>query len=147
MCVIDSHTQVVLHFSLSMEDGSVIDSNFDAEPATFTVGDGNLLPGFERSLMGLRSGDERSIKVSPADGFGMPNPNNVQVLKKSLFDESLTLEPGLVVSFADAAGAERPGMVQSFDDNEVVIDFNHPLAGKTIVFDVKIIDVQPVVKN
>ena len=140
---ISEHTKVTLYFSLSLSNGDVIDSNFEKEPATFVVGDGNLLPGFEKQLMGLKVDDEREFLVPPELGFGQPNPNNVQVMKRSSFSEDLELSEGLMLSFADAAGGEMPGMVKSFDDEEVSIDFNHPLAGRTITFKVQVVYITP----
>ena len=134
-------TQVTLHFAIKLENGDVVDSTFDKQPATFKVGDGNLLPGFEQALYGLKAGDKRSLPIAPEQGFGQPNPQNVQVMPRSQFKDT-ELGEGLLVIFNDAANAELPGMVQSFDDNQVSVDFNHPLAGKTLSFEVEIIAVQ-----
>jgi len=130
--------QVTLHFALSLEDGSSVDSNFDAEPATFIVGDGNLLTGFENVLLGLSAGARESFVITPEQGFGQPDANNVQRMDRCNFDPDLKLEPGLILSFADVSEAELAGVVSEFDDESVTIDFNHPLAGRTITFDVKI---------
>jgi FKBP-type peptidyl-prolyl cis-trans isomerase SlpA len=138
---IGAATQVTLHFAIRLDNGDVVDSTFDKQPATFKVGDGNLLPGFEQALYGLKTGDKRSLPIAPEQGFGQPNPQNVQVMPRSQFKD-MELAEGLLVIFNDAANAELPGMVQSFDDNQVSVDFNHPLAGKTLSFEVEIIAVQ-----
>ncbi len=134
--------QVTLHFALNLENGDVVDSTFDKKPATFKVGDGNLLPGFEAALFGLKAGDKRTLQVEPEHGFGQPNPQNVQVMPRSQF-EGMELSDGLLVIFNDAANTELPGVVKAFDDSQVTIDFNHPLAGKTLSFQVEIIEVKP----
>ena len=134
-------TRVTLHFAIKLEDGSVVDSNFDKAPATFEVGDGNLLPGFEQALFGLEAGVRKEIILSPEQGFGMPNPNNIQQMSKQDFDSQVELQPGLMLSFADANRAELPGMIKSIEGDRVEVDFNHPLAGKTLLFDVHIIEV------
>lgn len=133
--------QVTLHFALKLEGGEVVDSTFDKQPATFSVGDGNLLPGFEQAIYGLKAGDKRSLSISPEQGFGQGNPQNIQVMPRSQFHE-MELSEGLLVIFNDAANAELPGVVKTFDDSQVTIDFNHPLAGKTLSFDVEIIEVK-----
>ncbi|MBM7063097.1 peptidylprolyl isomerase [Pseudomonas sp. UL073] len=133
--------EVTLHFALSLESGEVVDSTFDKQPATFKVGDGNLLPGFEAALFGLKAGDKRTLRVDPENGFGQPNPQNVQVMPRSQFQD-MELSTGLLVIFNDAANTELPGVVKAFDDAQVTIDFNHPLAGKTLSFDVEIVDVK-----
>lgn len=138
---IGSGTQVTLHFAIKLEDGGVVDSTFDKQPATFAVGDGSLLPGFEQALYGLKAGDQRSLPISPEQGFGQPNPQNLQVMPRSQFAD-MELSEGLLIIFNDAANAELPGVVKAFDERQVTIDFNHPLAGKQLTFDVEIIEVQ-----
>ncbi|MBA1261406.1 FKBP-type peptidyl-prolyl cis-trans isomerase [Stutzerimonas sp. NM35] len=133
--------EVTLHFALGLENGDVVDSTFDKKPATFKVGDGNLLPGFEQQLYGLKAGDKRTLQVAPEQGFGQHNPQNVQVMPRSQF-EGMELAEGLLVIFNDAANAELPGVVKAFDDRQVTVDFNHPLAGKVLTFEVEIIDIK-----
>ena len=136
-------TRVYLNFSVSLEDGSEVDSNFGGEPVVFVVGDGSLLPGFERLIYGMSAGQRQLFTVEPEDGFGQPNDENVQFLPRSQFDDDSELEIGLVFSFADASGGEVPGLIVAFDDEEVTIDFNHPLAGRNILFDVLVHRVEP----
>ena len=132
--------EITFNFSLALEDGHIIDSNFESSPARFLLGDESLLPGFEEVLEGLVAGSEAQFLVPPEKAFGQHNPQNVQLIKRSLFDQD-ELQPGLVISFQNGDG-ELPGVVQSLTEEEVMVDFNHPLAGKSIVFTVKIIDVQ-----
>jgi FKBP-type peptidyl-prolyl cis-trans isomerase SlpA len=131
-------TRVFLNFALSLEDGSEIDSNFNTDPVDFVVGDGSLLPGFERLLFGMSAGQRQIFSVSPEHAFGMPNNGNVQQVPLEHFDEEVDLEIGMLYYFTDAGGGELPGLVVEFDDDEVTVDFNHPLAGRTILFDVLI---------
>jgi FKBP-type peptidyl-prolyl cis-trans isomerase SlpA len=133
--------EVTLHFALKLANGDVVDSTFDKSPATFKVGDGNLLPGFEAALFGFKAGDKCSLQIDPENAFGQPNPQNVQVMPRSQFAD-MELSEGLLVIFNDAANAELPGVVKAFDDSQVTIDFNHPLSGKTLSFDVEIIEVR-----
>lgn len=142
--VIGSGTQVTLHFALKLAGGDLIDSTFDKDPAVFVVGDGQLLPGFEECLLGLEVGDEQSFEILPEKGFGMPNPNNRQIMSVDMFDLEMELSEGLMVSFADANKAELPGVIVAIEEGKVEVDFNHPLAGKDITFEVKILAVEPV---
>lgn len=139
---VTENTRVTLNFSLMLEDGSEIDSNFGKAPANFVIGDGSLLPGFERALFGLLPGDEGEFRIAPENGFGQPNDNNIQTIKRDNFDDDIDLEEGMMFAFADAAGGELPGVVVGFDDEEVQVDFNHPLAGRTITFKVLIHNVE-----
>lgn len=138
---IGQNTEVTLHFALHLENGDTVDSTFDKAPATFTVGDGNLLPGFEAALFGFKAGDRRSLSIAPENAFGQPNPQNVQVMPRAQFTD-MELSEGLLVIFNDAANTELPGVVKQFDDDQVTIDFNHPLAGKTLNFEVEILEVK-----
>ena len=131
-------TRVFLNFALSLEDGSEIDSNFSGDPVDFVVGDGSLLPGFERLIFGMAAGDRQIFSVEPEHAFGMPNDTNVQMVPRDQFDDDVDLQIGLMFYFSDAGGGEVPGLVIDFNDDEVTVDFNHPLAGRTILFDVLI---------
>lgn len=139
--------QVTMHFTLSLADGSIVDSTRDKEPATFVIGDGNLLPGFEKPLLGLKQGDRRSVLIEASNGFGLHREENVQKVKRRDFGADIELEQGLVVSFADKNDQELPGVIESFDDDYVTVDFNHPLAGKDIHFEVEIIEVDDPVQT
>lgn len=141
---IEENSKITLHFSLKFEDGSVIDSNFDKSPATFSMGDGSLLKGFEKKLIGLKAGEKAAFTVLPEDSFGQPNPNNIQQFSRSHFSNDMELSEGLVISFADASQSELPGVVKAIEADTVTVDFNHPLAGRNIQFDVHIIDVSVV---
>ena len=132
-------TTVTLHFSLALEDGELVDSNFENEPATFSIGDGNLMPGFEEALFGLTTGEQKTFLIPPEKAFGQHNPQNLQTVARDSFDDE-QLEEGAIFSFQNGDG-ELPGVVNEIGESEVIIDFNHPLAGRTIVFKVSIVEV------
>ena len=138
---IGAGAKVTLHFLLALaEEGSdgsseqIIDSNFDGAPVSFTVGDGNLLPGFEQVLLGKRAG-ERAEAVIPAEkAFGPVNPDNQQRFPRYTFPPDLALSENLLVEFADASGYKQAGRIMKIGVHDVEIDFNHPLAGRDIRF-------------
>jgi FKBP-type peptidyl-prolyl cis-trans isomerase SlpA len=134
--------RVTLHFAVRLMDGTELDSTFDAKPASFVWGDDSLLPGFERALLGLKAGDKRSVYIEADKGFGAYNPDNIQQFREEEFADGMSLEIGVVVSFRDAAGAELPGVISAREDNWVTVDFNHPLAGRDLTFEVEIIQVE-----
>ena len=145
--LVGPETRITLYFSLSLEDGSEVDSNFNSEPATCTFGDGKLLPGFESVLIGLTTGDKRIFFIEPENGFGQNNPNNIQEFPRKNFSDIEDMREGLMISFADANCAELPGVLSDIGEETVEVDFNHPLAGHTIKFEVEIISVEAVNKN
>ena len=143
-CVIQLGSQVTLHFSLLMPNGDEIDSTRNGKPATFVVGDGSLLPGFEAVLMGQQKGYSAQVLVPAASGFGERNPKNVQLLDRSRFAGFVgdqPLEEGLMISFA-APDGELPGVITKLFDQTIEVDFNHPLSGIDITFDVAVLKVE-----
>jgi FKBP-type peptidyl-prolyl cis-trans isomerase SlpA len=141
MIQINNTSTVTLHFSLSTQNGVEVDSNFDKAPATFAMGDGSLLPGFENVLLGLKPGDEKQFSISPKDGFGEINRDSIHVLERRQFGK-LELSEGLVVSFDGAGKLAMPGIVKKIDGDNIIVDFNHPLAGQAVLFSVKIVAVE-----
>lgn len=137
-------SRITLHFALLLPSGEEIDTTRRGEPATLTLGDGNLLPGFEAALLGLQAGDDAQITIAAAEAFGERNPANVQTIAKDRFAdfaEDQGLEVGLMISF-QAADGELPGVVTQVFSEAVEVDFNHPLSGNDIVFDVSILSVE-----
>lgn len=135
-------TRITLHFAVRLMDGTEMDSTFQKEPASFVWGDESLLPGFENAIRGLKAGDRRSVFIDADQGFGEHNEQNIQHFTRDTFAEHDHLEPGMVLSFSDASGAELPGVVAELKDGWVTIDFNHPLAGRDLTFEVEIIRVE-----
>lgn len=142
LAVIEQGAKITMHFALKLSEEQVVDSTFDKQPATFVLGDGNLLEGFEGFLIGLTTGDKKTFSVPPEKALGQPNPQNIQEMKRADFPVDMPVSPGLMVSFADAQGAELPGTIAKVEGDWVTVDFNHPLAGKTILFDVQILSVE-----
>jgi FKBP-type peptidyl-prolyl cis-trans isomerase SlpA len=132
--------RVTLHFSLALAGGEEIDSTRARAPATFVVGDGTLPAGVERRLLGLEPGADVRLEIEPAEAFGEPMSDNVRFMPRAQFAPSIALEPGVVVSFR-APDGELPGVVRAVEGDLVVVDFNHPLAGRRLVFHVTILDV------
>jgi FKBP-type peptidyl-prolyl cis-trans isomerase SlpA len=143
MSTINSESKVVLHYRITLEDGTVADSTWeDNEPIAFAMGDGTLSPGLETSLLGLKTGDHETIVVEPDHAFGYKDTANIHRLPRSDFDSTMPLEEGMVIGFALEDGGELPGMIINVDDDEVLVDFNHPFSGHQLDFEVEIISVE-----
>lgn len=146
--VIEAGSRVTLNFSLALLNGEIIDSNFENPPAAFRIGDGSMLPGFEQELFGLTKDAEFQKTVPSENAFGEVNAENVQRFPLDKFrhlleNDLVPTEVGSVISFQDPGGFDLPGVIKKLTAQEVVVDFNHPLAGKDIVFKVKIVSVLP----
>lgn len=142
--MVGASSRVTLHFAIRLDEEHIIDSTFDRSPATFEMGDGNLLPGFERALLGLHEGDKVTKTISSENAFGPRNEQNLQEFDRSQFSPDTELSVGMMMSFADAQKNELPGVIYSLSESLVVVDFNHPLAGRDILFDVEILTVEPI---
>lgn len=138
---INPNSLVTLFHRLGLTDDSVLEDTFGDEPLTIRLGQGEMAEGLELSLVGLKTGDEQTIDIGPDLAFGFVDETLFRSLPRSSFDESLTLEQGLIIEFSTDDGNTLPGTILEFDDVEVRIDLNHPLAGQTIRYRVQIVDV------
>ena len=136
-------SEVLMHFSLSLADGTVADSTTDDEPLRFVMGDGTLIEGLELVLYGLKKGDRQCLSIEPRDAFGFPDEDNIHTMPRSEFPDDMQLEVGMIIGFSTPSGEEVPGAIQEIKDDEIVVDFNHPLAGHEVIFDVEILEVNP----
>jgi FKBP-type peptidyl-prolyl cis-trans isomerase SlpA len=138
-------SHVTLHFRLTLEDGQVVFDTFGDTPATIQVGEGQFAPALERCLIALKEGDERSYDLGPDDGFGPRNPGLVQKISKRLLDRYANpddpVAPGDIVEFPtpDGGGGRVAAIFKCWEGDAAVFDFNHPLAGQPVKFDVRII--------
>ncbi len=139
--MIGPDSEVLMHFTLRMEGGMVVESSRESEPLQFRMGDGSLVSGLERALYGLRRGSVQTLEIEPQDAFGFPDPANVHALSIHDFPHDMSLEAGLIVNFTTPTGDELPGTVVEVDDEQVLVDFNHPLCGHAISFEVEILAV------
>ena len=139
---IQSGAKVTMHFSLQLADGSIADSTkVNNLPGTVIIGDGTLSKAFEQELAGLSAGDEKTFTLEAEDAFGKASAENVYILPHAQFDKDMNLQAGLIVEFEQANGSVLPGIIRKIDEEGVVVDFNHPLAGQTITFNVEILQV------
>jgi FKBP-type peptidyl-prolyl cis-trans isomerase SlpA len=134
---------VTLHLSLTLEDGTVADSTFGEEPFTFTMGDGTLVGGLELALYGLYPGNTQRLELTAEQAFGLRDPQHVHTLPRTAFNDDIELAPGVIVGFETPEGEELAGAVLDLDEDSATVDFNHPLAGHSVIFEVEIIDVEP----
>ena len=141
--VIGDNSEIILHFDLTLEDGTAADSTrVNKKPAKMVMGDGSLTPNFEACLRGLKVADKKSFTLPANDAFGMPNPDNIYHVDKSKFSADMALSEGMIITFSQPDGSELPGIIRSVAGQSVTVDFNHPLAGQTVIFAVEIIDVK-----
>lgn len=135
--------EVTMHFQLTLEDGTVADSTLEADPITFKMGDGSLIEGLELALYGLKVGDKQVLSIDPREAFGFPDEENFHQMPRSEFPDDMNIEEGMIIEFDTPSGERVPGTLTEIKNDMVTVDFNHPLAGHVITFDVEIIDIKP----
>lgn len=139
---INRNSLVTLHHKIGLTDGYLLEDTFDEEPITFQMGTGELAEGLEFAIMGLQEGDEQTLDIGPDLAFGFPDDEAIQAIERSEFDADLELDIGLILEFSTPSGETLPGTILEFDDKTVKVDFNHPLAGQTVRYSVKIIEIE-----
>jgi FKBP-type peptidyl-prolyl cis-trans isomerase SlyD len=129
---------VSLDYELHLGDGKVVDASTPEAPLAYIHGEGQIVPGLERALEGLSTGDARQVVVEPEDGYGERDARGVQEVPRSAFPPEAALEPGMELAAEGEGGETVPFLVREVTPETVVIDLNHPLAGKTLHFAVKV---------
>jgi FKBP-type peptidyl-prolyl cis-trans isomerase SlpA len=133
--------QVEMRFRLQLEDGTEVEATAEGETFVFEMGDGTLDAGLEARLEGLTPGRKATFRLAPGEAFGDPDPAAVHPMARDEFPADMELAPGAVVGFTTPAGDEVAGTVMELLGQTVVMDFNHPLAGRALVFQVEILAV------
>ena len=137
--MIQKGKKVKLEYTLFV-GGKVFDTSKGNEPLEYVHGSGQIIPGLEHSLEGLKPGDEKKLHVGPDDAYGPIQPQAIlQVPREQIQDE--TVEVGMILSARNANGQTMQGIVTEVNESSVTVDFNHPLAGKELYFEIIVIDV------
>ena len=133
---------VSMHYKLTDDEGTVLDSSEGSEPLSYLHGSGNIIPGLEKALTGKVEGDSLQVTVAPADGYGEVMDELIHTVNKTAFQETGSVEPGMAFEAQGPDGSSQRIVVKKVDGDEVTIDANHPLAGLTLHFDVEIVGVR-----
>ena len=133
---------VQVHYALKSDDGEQIESSFGGEPLTYLHGAENIIPGLETAISGHVAGDRVATTVAPADGYGERNRPGPEAVPRAAFPAELDIQPGMRFVTDAPDGTPIPVWVADVEDETVHIDFNHPLAGETLNFDVEVVSVR-----
>jgi FKBP-type peptidyl-prolyl cis-trans isomerase SlyD len=133
---------VSIHYTLRDDDGDEIDSSADGEPLEYLHGAGNIVPGLEAAMAGRKVGDKFKVDVAPADGYGEVEEDQVRAVPRTDFPDGVEPEIGMQLFARGPDGNPMPVWVVSADDEEVVLDANHPLAGETLHFEVEVVAIR-----
>ena len=143
--IVTESAYLTLHYRLATADGTDIVTTFGGTPATLMLGQGQLAPFLEQRLLGLPEGAHETFELSPAEGFGERNPELIQLVSKKTLDENSVpdadYQVGDLVDFAAPGGGRFAGVLREMREDAALFDFNHPLAGQTLKFEVQLISV------
>ena len=133
---------VGIDYSLHLGDGEVVDASSPGEPLQYLHGEGQIVPGLETALVGLAVGERKAVVVAPAEGYGEHDPRGIQEVPRSAFPPDFDPKPGMELTAEGPRGEPVPFVVREVKLESVTIDLNHPLAGKTLHFDVTVREVR-----
>lgn len=132
---------VTLDYTLKVE-GEIVDTSEGGDPIVFLQGHGQIIPGLETALYGMSVGDSKNVQVSPQEGYGDIDEKAFSVIPRDEFPSDIPLEPGVGLRLRDEDGEVMDAQIASVDDENVRLDFNHPLAGQDLHFSVTVVDVR-----
>lgn len=132
--------KVKVHYKGFLEDGTVFDSSFDHDPLEFTIGNGEIIPGFENAVIGMGVGETKVVEVAPEDGYGEYNEMAKLEVPRENLPEHINPEIGMMLQLTTPQNTQVLVRVTDMDDTNVVLDANHPLAGKNLKFEIQLVD-------
>lgn len=133
---------VSIAYTLRLTDGEVVDSSEADEPLEYLHGASNIIPGLERALTGMRVGENKQVRVAPADGYGEYDPEEVEEVDRAELPTDLPLQVGMVLEIDDEDGYVSEATVRAVTPRTITLDYNHPLAGKELLFDVEVVGIR-----
>jgi FKBP-type peptidyl-prolyl cis-trans isomerase SlyD len=132
---------ISMDYELKVGD-TVIDFSEDGDPIIFLQGHGNIIPGLEKAIQGMKVGEGKTVLVKAAEGYGEFDPENFTEVPKAEFPAEIPLEIGTEIGVNDEDGEELTAYIEEVDADKITLNFNHPLAGKDLEFKVKIVDIR-----
>ncbi|HID72290.1 MAG TPA: peptidylprolyl isomerase [Thermoplasmata archaeon] len=132
---------VRVHYTGKLEDGSVFDTSRGGEPLEFTIGAGQIIPGFEKAIIGMEPGNSKTIKIPSEEAYGPRREDMMVVVEKSQFPEDIKPVVGQELQIRQGDGLAIPVTVVEVTESKVTLDANHPLAGKDLTFDIELIEI------
>ncbi|MFO0793058.1 MAG: peptidylprolyl isomerase [Candidatus Brocadiaceae bacterium] len=130
---------VKVHYTGKLDDGTIFDSSQDREPLEFTIGGGEIIPGFEHAVIGMKSGELKTIKILADEAYGQYREEMIMVVDRNGFPNDLKLGLGLQLQMRHESGQIVPVTVIDISDSDVTLDANHPLAGENLTFDITLV--------
>ncbi|MGB6299648.1 MAG: peptidylprolyl isomerase [Rivularia sp. (in: cyanobacteria)] len=132
---------VKVHYTGKLDDGTVFDSSVEREPLEFSLGSGNVIPGFEEAIVGMAPGESKTTQIPPDQAYGPTREELVITVEKEQIPTDLSVEVGQQLQISQNNGQVIPVIVTDVSDSKVTLDANHPLAGQQLTFDIQLVEV------
>ena len=139
--IVADGTLVRVHYTVTIQ-GKVVESSREREPMEFQAGKNQVIAGFEKALKGMQIGEKKTFQVTPDEAYGQDDASNIREISKDKLPSDITPEEGMLLSARKSDGQTIPAIIMEVKKDVVVLDFNHPLAGQTLDFEVEIIDIK-----
>lgn len=132
---------IKIDYTGTLDDGTVFDSSADHDqPLEFTVGAGQVIPGFEDAVRGMEVGDEKTFRIEADEAYGEHNPDLTQSFPRSILQCDTEVEIGMILMLGTSDGQQMPAMITELTDETITLDINHPLAGQALTFSIKVLE-------
>lgn len=141
MTQVKSGDTVRVHYTGTLTDGQTFDSSEGRDPLEFTVGSGQIIPGLDSAVEGMTVGDKKTVEVPVDQAYGQPDPNAQQAVPRGDIPEDIPLDLGTQLQVQTPQGQVMPVTVVEVTEEQVVLDANHPLAGKDLTFAIELVDI------
>lgn len=135
--------KVKVHYHGKLTDGTTFDSSEGRSPLEFEIGSGQVIPGFDDGVTGLQVGEKRTVNIAAEQAYGAVSQDQIVEFPRSQFPSDMKPEPGMQLQMSNDQGQTFPVVVKEVKDDVVVLDANHPLAGKDLIFDIELVDIIP----
>lgn len=139
--VVKKGDKVKVTYTGELSDGTIFDKSDDKEPLEFVVGTGQLIPGFDKAVEGMKLDEEKKVTIKAEDAYGKREEALTKEFPRTFFPEDFKAEKGMGIMLKDSDGRSIPARITDITENGITVDLNHPLAGKDLTFDIKVISI------
>jgi peptidylprolyl isomerase len=138
---VENGDMVKVCYTGKLEDGKVFDKTESCQPMEFKVGAGEVIPGFESAVLGMAQQEKKTFTISPDDAYGVRDERLKRTILRSNFPTDFTPQVGDIIALSTPKGEQLPAVIDQMDDENITIDFNHPLAGKSLTFELEVAEI------
>ena len=140
--VIKKGDKIKVQYTGTLQDGTIFDKSKEGKPLEFTVGSGQIIPGFDKAVEGMKLNEEKKVTLKPENAYGKRDETAIREFPKNSLPENFKPEKGMMIRLQDQTGRPMPGTVTDINENSITVDLNHPLSGKDLTFNIKVVGIE-----